>query len=187
MLSPVLAEISTAPLASRPITSSICCFTRSRFGGGQVDLVEDGDDLVIVVERLVDVGERLRLHALAGIHHQQGAFARGEAAAHLIGEVHMAGRVHQVQLIQLAVLGAIIQADGLRLDGDPALLLDLHIIENLRLAGHFALGHAAARLDKPVGERRFAVVDMGDDGKIADARKRRHAFRRGFAHCYVWC
>ena len=27
---------------------------------------------------------------------------------------------------------------------------------------------AAAQLDQPVGERRFAVVDMGDDGEIAD-------------------
>ncbi len=42
-----------------------------RFGGGQIDLVEDRDDLVIVVERLVDIGERLRFDALAGIDHQQ--------------------------------------------------------------------------------------------------------------------
>ena len=36
-----------------------------RLGGRQVDLVEDRDDLVVVVDRLVDVGERLRLDALA--------------------------------------------------------------------------------------------------------------------------
>ena len=40
-------------------------------GGGQVHLVEDGDDLVILVDRLVDVGQRLGLDALAGVHHQQ--------------------------------------------------------------------------------------------------------------------
>ena len=34
-------------------------------GGGQVDLVEHRQDLEVVVERLVDVGERLRLDALA--------------------------------------------------------------------------------------------------------------------------
>jgi hypothetical protein len=28
--------------------------------------------------------------------------------------------------------------------------------------------HGAAGLDEPVGERGFAVVDVGDDGKIAD-------------------
>jgi hypothetical protein len=34
-------------------------------GGGQVDLVDDGDDLVVVLDRLVDVGERLRLDPCA--------------------------------------------------------------------------------------------------------------------------
>jgi hypothetical protein len=40
-------------------------------GGGQVDLVEDGHDLMIGVERVVDIGEGLRLDALAGVDHQQ--------------------------------------------------------------------------------------------------------------------
>ena len=47
-------------------------------GGGQVHLVEDGQDLEVVVDRLVDVGERLRLHALAGVHHQHRALAGGK-------------------------------------------------------------------------------------------------------------
>ena len=75
-----------------------------RLGGGQVDLVENRNDLVIVVERLVDVGERLRFHALAGVHHQQRTLARGQAARDFVGEVHMAGRVDQIELIGFAVL-----------------------------------------------------------------------------------
>ena len=47
----------------------------------QVDLVEDRDDLEVVVERDVDVGERLRLHALSRIDHEQRALARGERPA----------------------------------------------------------------------------------------------------------
>jgi hypothetical protein len=43
----------------------------------------------------------------------------------------MARRVHQVQLIGLAVLRDIIQAHRLRLDRDPALLLNVHIIKDL--------------------------------------------------------
>ena len=50
-------------------------------GRRQVDLVEDGQDLEVVVERLVDVGERLRLDALAGVDDQDGALAGGEASA----------------------------------------------------------------------------------------------------------
>jgi hypothetical protein len=59
-----------------------------------------------------------------------------------------------------------LQAHGLRLDGDAALLLDIHVIENL--FRHLARGKAAGRLDQAVGERRLAVVDMGHDREIAD-------------------
>src|SRR5690606_28865647 len=72
-------------------------------GGGQVDLVEDRDDLVVVVDRLVDVGQGLGLHALGGVDHQQGAFAGGQRTRDLVGEVDVAGRVHQVEDIFLAV------------------------------------------------------------------------------------
>ena len=44
-------------------------------GGGEVDLVDDGDDFVVVLDRLVDVGEGLGFDALCGIDHQQGALA----------------------------------------------------------------------------------------------------------------
>ncbi len=44
-----------------PITSSICWLDPVRLGGGQVDLVQHRHDLVAGVERLVDVGQGLRL------------------------------------------------------------------------------------------------------------------------------
>jgi len=49
-----------------------------RVGVGQVDLVDDGNDLEVVLEGLVDIGERLRLDALSRVDDQQCAFARGE-------------------------------------------------------------------------------------------------------------
>ena len=78
----------------------------------------------------------------------------------------MARRVHQVQDIGLAILCLIGQAYGLGLDGDAALFLDIHRVEHLLL--HFAFGQAAAMLDQAISQRRLAMVDMGDDGKIAD-------------------
>ena len=39
-------------------------------GARQVDLVQHRDDLEVVVERQVDVGQRLRLDALRGVDHQ---------------------------------------------------------------------------------------------------------------------
>jgi hypothetical protein len=70
----------------------------------------------------------------------------------------VAGRVHQVELIGLAVLALVVQAHGLGLDGDPALALDVHVVEHLRLISR---AQAAGELDQAVGQRRLAVVDMG--------------------------
>ena len=147
-----------------------------RFGGRKIDFVQDRDDLVIVVERLIDVCKSLRFDALACVDHEERALARSQTAAHLIREVHMSWRVHQVELIKLAILRTVIEPDGLCLDRDPALFLDLHIVENLSLTRHFAVGHAAAKLDEPVRKRRFAVIDMRNDGEISDVREWRHAF-----------
>ena len=78
---------------------------RSGSADGQVDLVDDRDDFQIVVQRQVGVGERLRLHALRGVHHQQRAFAGLQAARDLVGEIDVAGRIDQVELVQVAVVG----------------------------------------------------------------------------------
>ena len=42
-----------------------------RFRSREIDLVEHCDDLVIVVERLINIGQRLGFNPLGGIHHQQ--------------------------------------------------------------------------------------------------------------------
>ena len=139
-------------------------------GGGQVDLVDDGDDLVVVLDRLIDVGERLCLDPLRRVDDEQRALARGQRPRHFIGEVDVAGGVHQVELIGLAILRGVGQAHRLRLDRDPALFLDVHIIKDLRR--HLAFGQPAGELDQPVGERRFPMIDMGDNAEIADMRER---------------
>ena len=54
----------------------------------------------------------------------------------------------------------------LRLDGDAALALDRIGVEHLGF--HLARLEAAADLDDAVGKRGLAVVDVGDDGKVAD-------------------
>ena len=71
---------------------------------GQVDLVDDRDDLEVVLDREVGVGQRLRLDALRGVDHQQRAFAGGQRARDLVGEVDVPGRVDQVEDVLLAVV-----------------------------------------------------------------------------------
>ena len=84
----------------------------------------------------------------------------------------MARRVHQVELIDPPVPRLVGKAHGLRLDGDAALALELHGVEDL--VAELALLDPAAGQDQAIGERRLAVVDMGDDGEIADMREIGH-------------
>ena len=58
------------------------------------------------------------------------------------------------------------------LDGDPALTLKVHGVQNLGF--HFALGQAAAHLDEAIGQSRLAMVNVGDDGEIADMTQITH-------------
>ena len=76
----------------------------------------------------------------------------------------MAGGVDHVQLVALTILGGVVKRHALRLDGDSALALKFHGVKHLRL--HLAIRKAAAQLDEAVGEGRFAVVDVRDDGEI---------------------
>src|SRR5437660_12263635 len=78
----------------------------------------------------------------------------------------MPRRVDQVQGVLLAVPRRVVQADGVRFDGDAALALEVHRVEHLRF--HLAGLEGAGDLEKAIGQRRLAVVDMGDDGEIPD-------------------
>ena len=69
----------------------------------QVDLVDDRDDHEALGEREMDVGERLGLDPLGGVDDEDRALARLEAAADLVREVDVAGRVDQVEAVALAV------------------------------------------------------------------------------------
>ena len=119
-----------------------------------------------MVDGHVAVGQGLRLDALGSVHHQQRSLAGGQGAADLIGEVHMAGRVDQVQGVGFAVLGLVVHAHGLALDGNAALALQLHAVQNL--IHHFPLLKYAGFFQNAVGQGGLAVVDMRDNAKIAD-------------------
>jgi hypothetical protein len=106
-------------------------FDALRLGSGQVNLVDDGHDCEILVVGEVRVGDGLRFHALRGVHYQYRALTRGEAARHLVGEVHMPRRVDEVQLVGLAVFGGVRQAHGGHLNRDAPLALQVHRVQHL--------------------------------------------------------
>ena len=127
----------------------------------KVDLVRDRNDLELVLDREIRVRERLGLDALRGVDDEHRALARLQRARHLVREVDVTRRVDQVELVALPV-----DAHRLRLDRDPPLALEIHRVE--QLLAHLALGNGVRELQNPIGERRLAVIDVGDDREVAD-------------------
>jgi hypothetical protein len=74
-------------------------------------------------------------------------------------------------LVLLAIARRVAQRGRLGLDGDPALALEVHRVQDLGF--HLPVGQPAAELDEPVGQRGLAVVDVGDDGEITDVIRRK--------------
>ncbi len=141
--------------------------------GGQVDFIDHGNDGEIVARGEERIRDGLRFHSLARVDYQQRALARGKRAGDFVGKIDVAGRVDQIEAVLVAVVGAVMQADAFGLDGDAALALEVHGIE--QLSGHFALGDGAGQLQQAVGQRGFTVVDVRDDAEIPD-EKRIHGF-----------
>ena len=132
-------------------------------GGGEVDLVERGDDRQIVLEGEVAVGEGLRLDALGGVDDEHDPLARCQRTTHLVTEVDVAGSVDEVERVSLPV-----DAHVLRLDRDPPLALEVHRVEVL--LAHVARLDGPGQFEDAVRERRLAVVDVGDDREVANLR-----------------
>jgi hypothetical protein len=158
-----LALTNTASRASRPIDLFADALG---LGRRQVDLVDYRNDLQVVVQRQVGIGQRLRLDALGSVHHQQRALAGLQAARHLVGEIHVARGIDEVQLVENAIVGAVVQPHGVGLDGDAPFALQVHGIQDL--FHHLALGKRPGNLQQAVGQGGFAVIDVRNDGEIAD-------------------
>ena len=127
-------------------------------GRGQVDLVDGRHNVQIGVHGERRIGDGLRLDTLGGIDDEHRALAGGQRTRDLIGKVHVARRIDEVELIRLAVVGVIGHADGVGLDRDAALALDIHGVEQLRL--HVALVNGMGELEDTVTDRGLAMVDV---------------------------
>src|SRR5258705_5747904 len=132
---------------------------------GQVDLVDDRQHRQPLLDGGVAVRDALRLDTLRGIDHQQRAVAGGQPPRDFVGEINVAGRIDQIELVALSGTRDVVQGDALRLDGDAPFTFQVHRVEHLRL--HLTLLEAATELNQAVSERRFTMIYVGDDGKIA--------------------
>ena len=133
-----------------------------RTGARTVDLVDDDHRLEAVLERVLEHEAGLRHRALEGVDDEQAAVGHLQDALDLAAEVGVARRVDDVDL-------GVVVADGdvLREDGDAALALLVVGVENT-LRDLLVVSEDVRGLQEPVHERGLAVVDVGDDGDVAD-------------------
>ncbi len=132
-------------------------WTRAR----TVDLIDDDDRAQAVGKGFASDKARLRHRSVHRIDEEQHRVDHRQHALHLAAKVGVARRVDDVDSI-------IAPADRRVLGEyrDAALAL-----EHVRI--HDARAHVLARVERtrllqqPVHERRLAVVDMGDDGDVA--------------------
>ena len=87
-------------------------------------------------------------------------------AARDFRKIDVAGRVDEIQLVEIAVVGFVI-TDSVGFDGDTALTLEVHGAEHL--LHHLALARKRARdFEQTICQRRLAVVDVRDDREVPD-------------------
>ena len=152
--------------ASMPMTFSICSFALSGSAPGRSILLMTG-----MISRPASTARCALASVCASTPWlasttSSAPWQAARRAAHLVGEVHVARRVDQVEDVVLAVPRPVVEPHGVLLDGDAALALQVHRVEEL--LGHLALGERARALHQPVGERGLAVVDVRDDREVTD-------------------
>ena len=72
----------------------------------------------------------------------------------------MTGSVDQIKHVHLSIASFVIEPDCMGLDRNPAFALEIHVVEHLVF--HLPLGQSSGQLKQSVGERRLAVIDVGD-------------------------
>ena len=127
-----------------------------------VHLVDHGDDRQAQRQRVLEHEAGLGHRALEGVDQQQHAVDHLEHALHLAAEVSVAGGIHDVDLHVLVVDGRVLGQDG-----DAALLFQIVAVHDA-VGDLLVLTENAALLEHFVDQRGLAVVDVRNDGDVAD-------------------
>ena len=107
-------------------------------GAGHVYLINHRDNLQVMVNGHIEVRDGLCLNALCGIHHQQRTLTGRNRTRYFVREVYVSRGINQVQDVLLTLMH-IFHLDGVTLDGDTTLTLQIHIVEHLSLSNLYGL------------------------------------------------
>ena len=135
-------------------------------GVGPVDLVDHEDHRQPGLERLAQHEAGLRQRALGGVDQQQHAVDHRQRPLDLAAEVGVARRVDDVDL-HVLVAAAVAHRGVLGEDRDALLPLEVHRVHD-PLVDVLVGAEGAGLPQHLVDERRLAVVDVGDDGDVAE-------------------
>ena len=133
-----------------------------RLGVLAVDLVDDDHDLEPVGQGLAEHEAGLGLGAVIGVHEQENAVHHPERPLDLAAEVGVAGGVDDVDRLVVPVDRRV-----LGLDRDALFLLQVHRVHG-PLLNALVGAEDAALLEELVDEGGLPVVNVGDNGDIAD-------------------
>ncbi len=131
---------------------------------GAVDLVDHDDRLEAERQRLLGDEARLRHRAFDRIDQQQHAVDHRQHAFDLAAEVGVARGVDDVDVRALPLDGAVLGQDG-----DAAFAFEVVAVHHA-LGDLLVLAEGAALAQQLVDQRGLAMVDVGDDGDVADLR-----------------
>ena len=133
----------------------------ARTGVRLVDLVDADDGLEADLERLADHELGLRHRAFGGVHQHDRAVDHREDALDLAAEIGVAGGVDDVHA------GVFPKHRGrLGENGDAAFLFEIVRVHDA-LGDPLVVAEGAGLLEQTVDQRGLAVVDVGDDGDVA--------------------
>ncbi len=150
-------------------------------GAHAVHLVDESDAGHAVLVGLPPHGLGLGLHARHRAEQRDGAVEHPQRAFDLHSEVHVPGRVYDVDTMIAPFAGG-----SRRRDGDAPLLLLGHPVHHRGAVVHFTdLVGAAGVVEDPLGGGGLAGIDVSHDADVADLRQRMplSRLRVGFMCC----
>ena len=128
---PVLRAGQDGVVGIQPHHVSDLLFGALGVGRGEVDFIDHRQNFESLLDRLIGVGNRLRLDPLRRVHDQERPFAGCQGARYLVAEVHVARRVDEVQNPFFTVRGRVVHTHRHQLDRDAPLPLQREGVQQL--------------------------------------------------------
>src|SRR5205823_5740895 len=138
-----------------------------------IDLIDDNDRLEFVLQRLAQNKARLRLRPIVRIDHEQHAVHHLHDPLDFASKIGVTGRIDDVDSIAVPLKGRVLRANR-----NSFLTLEIHRIHYPFL--DLLIGAKRARLPQQlIDQRRLAVIDVRNDGDVADFIHLRGALSKG--------